>query len=1140
MAVTLSLQERLMLLVVAAILPLAALSVWFSLREMESDTQLAQSQLKFAASLIAAHQDRTVEAAQQLLGTISAMPQMRSPERKSCEKYFEALHDLYPIYSNMGIVDIQGNVVCHANARIGDFSLADRPYFATVLAERRFVMGAPANGKVSGRFIIPFAQPIFDGDKVTAIVFAALDLGHAGGALAGAQLPLGARVVVTDRRGVLLMEHPPRTSDAPGTLADPSLLDAARQMAAGTGEWSDPSGELRIYAFAPSRLVADQGFFAAVSIDQAQVAGALLGHLRSQLLALGMTLLAGLAAAWWVGGRVIVGPARQILATVRRLEQGRLDARVPMQAGIRRGEFARIGAAFNLMAESLQMRQLDLETELGRSRSAYMVLDLVLNGMQESLVAVTSSGQFLMFNEAATRLFPLNGPALLPQQWAAQFGFFHEDRTTPYRTDELPLVRSARGDSGRLQQLFVRNALVPEGRMLQCSWQPIRGESGISGGLVVFTDVTELQRLQSEQAVQFEQLGDAQRKLIETQRVGRVGNWELDLQSGRLWWSDQVYELFGVDRKNFDGTVNAFVDCVHPEDRPLLKPARDSALRDGKVMSVEYRVIKPDGIAWMHEIAEARRNDEGEPVWFGGVVQDITARKEDEQALLDSERELQDYTLMLQRTAEAAQAITAHPSPENTMQEVADQACRVIGCRQAMVSLAEDDDWSGLVTSVSLSGKYAPWRERETAPVSAGIQAMVRESRGPLRLTRAELEADPHWREFAGDAGAQAPSSGLLALPLVGRSGQNIGLLVLLDKEQGEFTERDQYVAVELAQLASIAIENARLFTQVREFNAGLEARIAERTAELARQEQLFRTLAEQAPELVWNTDARGRATFLNRAWYELVGGTPDQWLGHGWMERLHPDDVPDVRRNWDRSRHTLQPYGGIRRLLAKDGSYHTMSYKATPVIDEQGQVAFWVGIDADITELKAIERALRSSNQELEAFSYSVSHDLRAPLGAIDGFSRALALKLQGHADERVRHYLVRIQAAVEKMEQLIEDLLSLAQVVRAPLNYGPVDLSDGARDAGWPAGAASAAQGDGAGAGRAGGPGRRPSVAGGDGESAGQCLEIHFAARGGPHRGGPAGRQQRLFRARQRRRLRYGLRRQAVRGFPAAAHRG
>ena len=140
-------------------------------------------------------------------------------------------------------------------------------------------------------------------------------------------------------------------------------------------------------------------------------------------------------------------------------------------------------------------------------------------------------------------------------------------------------------------------------------------------------------------------------------------------------------------------------------------------------------------------------------------------------------------------------------------------------------------------------------------------------------------------------------------------------------------------------------------------------------------------------------------------------------------------------------------PYAGLRRLRASDGSFHTMAYRASPVLDDHGNVAFWVGIDADITEIKAIEAALRLSNQELEAFSYSVSHDLRSPLNTIDGFSQLLAKQLApqiaGDAGVKAGHYLMRIQAGVAQMGQLIEDLLSLSQVSRAPLNTVPVDLS-------------------------------------------------------------------------------------------------
>jgi PAS domain S-box-containing protein len=999
----LSLQERLVVLVVAAILPLFALSVWFALRETRAVSNQAQTQLKFAASIVAAHQDLLVESAQQMLGAVATMPALRDDPQR-CRVFFEELRRLYPVYSNIGILDMEGQTLCHANQSQGSFHAGDRPYVQKAMGERRLVMGEAIRGRSSGRFAIPFARPILEGDNVVAVAFLALDLNHASATLARLDLPAGASVVVADRRGQVLMEHPPRES--------PTRFVANRREASGAGESEGPGSQVNLYGFASGTGVTGEGFVATVTIDRSHVAEPTSAKLRDELVVLLITLLSGVGAAWWVGGRVIVKPAQKIVGAVRRLEQGRLDARVPVEPGLQRGEFARIAGAFNLMADSLQMRQMDLVTELGRSRSAYRVLDLVLNSMQEGVVAVTSTGQFIMFNEAAAKLFPLDGPALAPQQWARELGFFHADGTTPYRREELPLVLSALGESGQ-QLLFARNALVPEGRLLQCSWQPIRGDEGISGGLVVFADVTELQRLQSEQAAQFDQLRETQRKLIEAQRIGRVGNWELDMPTGRLWWSDEVYDLFGVTREQFDATVEGFARWVHPDDRPLLKPGRESALRDARVMNIEYRVVKPDGtIAWMHEIAEARRNASGEAVWLGGVVQDITGRKRSEQALLDSERELQGYTTMLQRAAEAAPAITAHSNVEETLQEVANQARRVIGVSRA---------------TVSLDG---------ASNAQAGLHG-------------AEVSVDAGGEVAAGGKGEGLRHEDFLVVPLVGRSGRRIGELRLSGKHEGSFTRRDEYVGMELAQLASIAFENATLFTQVRELNAGLEARIAERTAELAQQEQLYRKLAEQAPEVVWNANASGsQLTFLNRAWYDLVGGTAEDWIGSSGMEAIHPEDRDSVAARWLQARQSLSNFTGVRRIRAKDGRYHTMSYKASPVLDDQRNVLFWVGIDADITEFKAIENALRTSNQELEAFSYSVSHDLRAPLGAISGFGRALMLKLEGHPDERVAHYLSRIHAGVEKMEQLIESLLSLAKVVRAPISYGPVDLSAMARE--------------------------------------------------------------------------------------------
>jgi len=99
--------------------------------------------------------------------------------------------------------------------------------------------------------------------------------------------------------------------------------------------------------------------------------------------------------------------------------------------------------------------------------------------------------------------------------------------------------------------------------------------------------------------------------------------------------------------------------------------------------------------------------------------------------------------------------------------------------------------------------------------------------------------------------------------------------------------------------------------------------------------------------------------------------------------------------------------------------------------------------LESAVADLKATEAALRQSNKELEGFAHSLSHDLRSPLGVMSAFSGLLVAELEGHASERIRHYVSRIQASAALGEQLIEGLLALDRVSRAPLCIEPVDLS-------------------------------------------------------------------------------------------------
>ena len=159
-----------------------------------------------------------------------------------------------------------------------------------------------------------------------------------------------------------------------------------------------------------------------------------------------------------------------------------------------------------------------------------------------------------------------------------------------------------------------------------------------------------------------------------------------------------------------------------------------------------------------------------------------------------------------------------------------------------------------------------------------------------------------------------------------------------------------------------------------------------------------------------------------------------------------------------------LQGESGILEfdIIGLKGTRRTLDTHAVPLRDRRGKVTALLGITRDITERKQAQEEilrlnaeleqrvqqrtaqLQFANQQLESFSYSVSHDLRSPLSSIEGFSTLLGKELgAGAATERSKHYLTRIRAGVVQMGELIDALLSLAHVSQTSLRWENVDLS-------------------------------------------------------------------------------------------------
>ena len=252
-----------------------------------------------------------------------------------------------------------------------------------------------------------------------------------------------------------------------------------------------------------------------------------------------------------------------------------------------------------------------------------------------------------------------------------------------------------------------------------------------------------------------------------------------------------------------------------------------------------------------------------------------------------------------------------------------------------------------------------------------------------------------------------------------------------------------------------------------------LHMEIAERKQaemDLKASEERFRRLAENARDLIYRMSLPdGTYEYVSPAVTALSGYMPEEFRGTPQLIRkiIHPDWHGYFEEQWSRLLQGDMPDTFEYPIIHKSGELRWWNQRNILIRDAGGRIIAMEGIVTDITDRKLDEEKIRKLNQELEqrviertakleaankeleAFAYSVSHDLRAPLRHIDGFLELLQKKAGTALDEQGRHYMDAISDAARKMGLLIDDLLSFSRMGRHAMSLQPVDLGDLVRDA-------------------------------------------------------------------------------------------
>ena len=492
--------------------------------------------------------------------------------------------------------------------------------------------------------------------------------------------------------------------------------------------------------------------------------------------------------------------------------------------------------------------------------------------------------------------------------------------------------------------------------------------------------------------------------LAESSRLAMVGGWELDLQTNELTWTDLVRQIHEVEQ-DYRPTVDAAIEFYAPEAVPVISEAVRRAIEEGQPYDVELQLITAKkNRVWVRTIGEALRKS-GKIVKIRGVFQDINQRKLAEVELKKYHDHLEE--LVAARTAEVKETQRAL---------VEAQAVARVG------------SWEWDAVRDKILGSQEFYRLFEVAPEEIGRYSQFAERLHPDDRERVRQDVDKALR-------LDRPYDTDYRVKLRDGSWRDI------NARGHVFTDVDG----KAVRMAGTCLD----ITERRRAEAGLRE-----------SEQRLRRFYDSGLLGVFFWNMRGEITDANDKFLEMVGYTRAElaagqidWLNMTPPEYRHLDDdsVVELRATGVNSKPFEKEY------VRKDGTRLPITL-AGAMLDEErvNGVAFVL----DITERKRWEDEVRrlngeleqrvrdrtaqleESNKELEAFSYSVSHDLRAPLRAIAGFTRILASEYAPHLNTEGRRICSVIDENTGKMSRLIDDLLAFSRLGRAEMSLSPIDM--------------------------------------------------------------------------------------------------
>jgi two-component system cell cycle sensor histidine kinase/response regulator CckA len=538
-----SISKNLVLLVMLAVLPALIILLYTGVEQRRHSIESAKDEIFLLTHTMAEVQKDITKTVQQILSTLSLLPEVQEMDIQACSEIFRAVLEQNPDYQNITLTDLNGDVLA-SGIPSATVNLGDRKHVRDAIKRKNFAAGEYIVSRVGLTFpAFAYANPVFDANgRLKAVLTMAIKLAHFSRFYDISALPEKSFVAATDHQGLRLFYYPPDVNTNP--IGMPirtqswNIATQAQEPGIFIGEGSD--GVRRIFAFEQIRLAAEDTPYIYVwaGIPEAHILKPANAVLARNLLVMFLTTVMSLFGAWAIGKNTLISPIKNLLTLTRKFAEGNLGAR--NKQADKFDEFGTLTKAFHDMADTLLTSQRALQDNEARFR-------LVMDSL-DALVYVSDMNTYrvLFINEYGRKIFgDITGNICWQSLQKGQIG------PCPFCTNKYLL--DGEGNPGRIYTWEFQNSV--SGNWFYIHDRAINWVDDRIVRLEVATDISERKLSETKLAEETERLAvtlssigdgvittDTQGRVILINKVAELlTGWDSDEAAGRP--ISEVFEI---------------------------------------------------------------------------------------------------------------------------------------------------------------------------------------------------------------------------------------------------------------------------------------------------------------------------------------------------------------------------------------------------------------------------------------------------------------------------------------------------------------------------------------------------------------------------------------------------------------------